>query len=196
MKTLCKTALLGLAFVSTASMAQLSNFTGWEAGASLNVNNAKTKASAAGASDSIDDSNTNASLSLHGGYGLALNNDYALLFGLDVTANKIKSGEFRGTSAYFKTPYAVSVAPAMLLSDNTLLYFKLSYEAADLTSSYSDHKLSIKGYGLGAGGRYLLSKGMYVQAELKGINYKDTDESNTTYKNSNTQVNIGIGFNF
>lgn len=191
MKTLCKTALLGLAFVSTASMAQLSNFTGWEAGASLNANNAKTKFSS-----SLEDSNNNASLSLHGGYGLGLNNDYALLFGLDVTTNKIKSGEFRGTSTYFKTPYSVSVAPAMLLNDNTLLYVKLSHEAADLTSSSSNNKLSIKGYGLGAGGRYLLSNGMYVQAEFKGINYKDTDQSNITYKNSNTQVNIGIGFNF
>ena len=194
MKTLCKTALLGLAFVSTASMAQLSNFTGWEAGASLNANKAKTKGSSA--SVSVEDSNNNASLSLHGGYGLSLNNDYALLFGLDVTTNKIKSGEFGRASIYFKTPYSVSVAPAMLLNDNTLLYVKLSHEAADLTSSTNDNKLSIKGYGLGAGGRYLLSKGMYVQAELKGINYKDTDQSNFTYKNSNTQVNIGIGFNF
>ena len=194
MKTLCKTALLGLAFVSTASMAQLSNFTGWEAGASLNANKAKTKGSSA--SVSVEDSNNNASLSLHGGYGLALNNDYALLFGLDVTTNKIKSGEFSRASIYFKTPYSVSVAPAMLLNDNTLLYVKLSHEAADLTSSANDNKLSIKGYGLGVGGRYLLNKGMYVQAELKGINYKDTDDSIYTFKNSNTQVNIGIGFNF
>lgn len=196
MNTLCKTALLGVAFVSTASMAQLSNFTGWEAGASLNSNTAKTKASSARASSSIDDSNNNASLSLHGGYGLAVSNDYALLFGVDVTTDKIKSGDYRGVSAYFKTPYSLSVAPAMLLNDNTLLYVKLSHEAADLTSSYSDYKMSIKGYGLGAGGRYLLNKGMYVQAELKGINYKDTDDSGVTYKNSNTQVNIGIGFNF
>jgi len=194
MNTLCKTALLGLAFVSTSSMAQLSNFTGWEAGASLNANKAKTKASSA--SVSVEGSNNNASLSLHGGYGLALNNDYALLFGFDVTANKIKSGEFGRTSLYFKTPYSVSVAPAMLLNDNTLLYVKVSHEAADLTSSSNDNKLSLKGYGLGAGGRYLLSKGMYVQADFKGINYKDTDQSNTTYKNSNIQVNIGIGFYF
>jgi len=194
MNTLCKTALLGLAFVSTVSMAQLTNFTGWEAGASLNANKTKAKLSYPGFS--FEDSNNNASLSLHGGYGVALNNDYALLFGLDVTADKIKSGEFRGTSAYFKTPYAVSVAPAMLLNDDTLLFVKLSYEAVDLTSSYSDYKLSIKGYGLGVGGRYLLNKGMYVQAELKGINYKDTDDSGATYKNSNTQLNLGIGFNF
>ncbi len=188
MSTLLKTLVMGLAFISTASMAQLSQFTGWEAGANVNFNDAKSE------SGSTSTSDKNTGVSLHGGYGMAINNDYAILLGLDMALDKIKSGEGDKASLYFKSPYSLTVAPAMLLNDNTLLYVKVSYESAKF--NFSTTTKDINGYGLGVGARYILSKGIYLQAELKGITYNQFQLNGYDVNSSNSQINIGAGFNF
>lgn len=197
MKTLCKTSLLGLAFVSTASMAQLSNFTGWEAGASISSTKARIEYKTSSSFSESDANNT--SLSLHGGYGIALNDDYAILLGFDLNTDKTKYGKLSGTNRYApKNAYAISIAPAMLLNDNALLFVKFSSEVAASDCDGCTLITDRNGFGFGFGGRYLLRKGTYVQAEIKGVKYNDImDESNSSsIKIYNSQVNIGIGFNF
>lgn len=189
MKSSARFLILVSSLVSASAMAQMAEFTGWNAGANVNFNNAKSEA------DNESYSNKNTGASFHGGYGFAINNDYAVLLDLDVVLNKIKNGESEGTSLYFKSPYSLSVAPAMLLNDNTLLYVKVSYESASF--NYKTTNKAMNGYGLGAGARYILSKGVYLQAELKGIKYNEFKfDKDTNVTATNPQVNIGVGFNF
>jgi opacity protein-like surface antigen len=188
MKSSARFLILVSSLVSASAMAQMAQFTGWNAGLNVNFNNAKSKTD----SDSLSNQNTGGSL--HGGYGFAINNDYAVLLDLDMTLDKIKTGETNDTSIYFKSPAALSVAPAMLLNDSTLLYAKVSYESANF--NYKTTNKAMNGYGLAAGARYILSKGVYLQAELKGIKYNEIKVDDNNVNSSNSQVNIGIGFNF
>jgi hypothetical protein len=97
MNSLIKTSLLGLALVSTASMA--GNFAGPEAGASVTIN---------GGSFLIDNKNSNnydgnyggnpSDVRLHGGYGFDMGNDTVVLVGVGYNATEIKSGSLNGDS--------------------------------------------------------------------------------------------------
>jgi hypothetical protein len=195
MNALLKTSLLGLALVSTASMAELADFTGPEVGATLAVSNGKLKTSGKSLSD------TSAGVALHGGYVLEATKDIAVLFGIDYNLSNVKSGTGESEDKegrqkiYFKNPYSLSLGAGSLVNDNSLAYAKVSYESAKY--SYGKTNFTLKGYGLGAGARYLLNKTTYVQAELKYTKYtkaagKNIDDATV----SNTQFNIGLGMMF
>jgi hypothetical protein len=194
MKTLIKSSLLGLALVSTASMAELADFTGPEVGATLAISNGKLKSGGTSVSD------TSAGVALHGGYGIEATKDIAVLFGIDYNLSNVKSGtgesEDEGRQKiYFKNPYSLSVGAGSLVNDNTLAYGKVSYESAKF--SYGKNNSTLKGYGLGAGARYLLNKTTYVQAELKYTKYtKNAGKNIEDATVSNTQFNIGLGVMF
>jgi opacity protein-like surface antigen len=194
MKALLKTSLLGLALVSTASMAELADFTGPELGATLAVSNGKLKS----ASDSISD--TSAGVALHAGYGIEATKDIAVLFGLDYNLSNVKSGtgeseDGERQNIYFKNPYSLSLGAGSFVSDNTLAYAKVSYESAKY--SYGKNNSTLEGYGLGAGARYLLNKSTYVQGELKYTEYtKNNGKNIDNITVSNTQFNIGLGVMF
>jgi opacity protein-like surface antigen len=194
MNSLLKTSLLGLALVSTASMAELADFTGPEVGATLAISNGKLKTGGKSLSD------TSAGVALHGGYVMEATKDIAVLFGIDYNLTNVKSGtgesdEEGRQKIYFKNPYSLSLGAGSLVNDNTLAYAKVSYESAKY--SYGKTNSTLKGYGLGAGARYLLNKTTYVQAELKYTKYTKNDGENIDDANvSNTQFNIGLGMMF
>ena len=194
MNALIKTSLLGLALVSTASMAELADFTGPEVGATLAVSNGKLKTGGKSFSD------TSAGVALHGGYGIEATKDIAVLFGFDYNLSDVKAGkgetENGGTQKLLiKNPYGLSLGAGSLVNDNTLAYAKVSYESAKFSNSKSNFDMS--GYGLGAGARYLLNKTTYVQAELKYTKYTKIDGKNIDDATvSNTQFNIGLGMMF
>ena len=193
MNALIKTSLLGLALVSTASMAELADFTGPEVGATLAISNGKITGG-----KSLSD--TSAGVALHGGYVMEATKDIAVLFGIDYNLSNVKSGTGESENGgrqkiYFKNPYSLSLGAGSLVNENTLAFAKVSYESAKY--SYGNSNFTLKGYGLGAGARYLLNKTTYVQAELKYTKYTKIDGKNIDDATvSNTQLNIGLGMMF
>ena len=185
---------MGLAFISTASMAQLSQFTGWEAGATLAINDTKIRI------DSDSTSGNSTGFGLHAGYGLEKSNDMVYLFGIDYNFNSITAGDItNGAGTVYtrnlKNPFGLSFGMGYLVNDNTLAFGKLSYEAA--TYSLDTYNQDVSGLGLAGGARYMLNKNTYLQAELKYTTYTHANGRTITNADlNNTQVNISVGVNF
>lgn len=194
MNTLLKACVIGVSMVSTAAMAELSDFTGFEAGATLSANTGKIE------NGNFSSNGNNATLGLHGGYGLEISKDSVLLFGLDYNTGNVSVGSAKYNSGVskeinFEKPYGLSVGYGLLVKDDTLAFAKLSYEATKY--SEDNNSINLTGFGLGAGARYLINKTTYLQGELKYTKYtnsKDYDIGGVML--TNVQVNVGVGMRF
>lgn len=195
MTSIFKTVLFGMAVVaSTGAMADISNFTGPEVGATVTAGEGKIKFK----EHSI--SGTSADAALHAGYGLEVSEDFVVLFGLDYNLSKLKAG--RGErqdgstdNIYFKNPYSLSLGAGKPISENTLGFAKVSYESTKLSGGEAN--IDLRGYGLGAGVRRMIDKNMYPQAEFKYTKYtKATGVSMDNIEITNTQFNFGVGYQF
>ena len=194
MKTLCKTALLGLALVSTASMA--GNFAGPEAGASVTMNGGSTTLTA----NNKDTTLGGASLGfrLHGGYGFDIANDTVVLVGVDYNATDVAVGKVSDNSMKIKNSWSLSAATGMLLNDKTLAYVKLSYEAGKIESTLTDavFNQSVSGFGFGAGLRTEINKTTFLETEIKQLNYKKFTKNSLDFTPSATVGSVGLVFKF
>lgn len=194
-----KTVLLGMAVVaSTGAMADISNFTGPEVGATLAVSTGKIKVSERNYDSSTSD--TDIGLALHAGYGLEVSSEVAVLFGLDYNVSGVKAGKGNQQDGsqkniYFKNPYSLSVGVGKLINENTLGFAKVSYEAAKY--SFETFKKDLSGFGLAAGARHMINKNTYLQGEFKYTKYtKATGVSMDNIEITNTQFNFGVGYQF
>ncbi len=197
MNALLKTSLLGLALVSTASMA--GNFAGPEAGVSVTMN---------GASSLVDNKNSNnydgnygqqsIGVKLHGGYGFDMGNDTVVLVGFGYNPTEIKSGSLQSSTTQIKNSWSLSVAPGMMLNDKSLAYVKLSYEAGkfNVKSSNSSENHSISGFGYGVGLRTEINKTTFLETEIKHVNYKKFTEDSDNITPSATVGSVGVVFKF
>jgi opacity protein-like surface antigen len=197
MKALLKTALLGLALASTASMA--SNFTGPEAGVSVTMNGASFLADNK-SSNNYDGNYGQQSIGikLHGGYGLDLGNDTVLVLGMDYNPTEIKSGSIDSVTGKIGRAWTLSLAPGMKLNDSSLAYAKLSYEAGKFSVKspiYSEEE-SISGFGYGVGLRTEINKNTFLETEIKQVNYKKFTKNNSDITNSSTVGSVGVVFKF
>ena len=199
MNALIKTSLLGLALVSTASMA--GNFAGPEAGASVTMNGGATKAQAVGGKETIY-GGSSLGFRLHGGYGFDMGNDVLVLLGINYNATELSVGKVVGENAKIKNSWSLSAAPGMLLNDKTLAYVKLSYEAGKFDLSSSDLKInkSVSGFGYGAGLRTEINKTTFLETEIKQVNYskftKKVNGTNADFTPSATVGSVGLVFKF
>ena len=201
MSTLLKTSLLGLAMVSTAAMAELSDFTGFEAGVGLNMVGASALVNL---KNSMTYSNEygqqTTAIKLHGGYGIELSKDTVLHFGLDYNTANINAGYMHDAdiNLLIKDVWSLSVAPGMLLSDKTLAYFKLSYEAGKFSSSHqSATNYDASGVGYGFGVRTQINKTTFLETEVKQVNYNTViDESKNEISLKSTVGSVGVVFKF
>ena len=198
MNALIKTSLLGLALVSTASMA--GNFAGPEAGVSAAMN---------GGSNLVDIKNSNDydgdygqqsfGIKLHGGYGIYMGNNTLVLVGLDFIPTDIKAGSNDGDTIVIKNSWSLSLAPGTMLNDKTLAYVKIAYEAAKFNykSTLSSFDESISGLGYGIGLRTEINKTTFLQTEIKQVNYKKfTYKNGVDFTSSTTTGSVGIVFKF
>ena len=198
MKPIVNAALIGFAFLtSTASMAQLANFTGPEIGANLAISQGQIKFK----NSSIQD--TSQGVALHAGYGLEANDDTLFMFGLDYNLGNVAIGsgsqEFSENSVkiYYKNPYGLSAGLGRLINDTTLAFAKLSYEATSFAGDGQFQEVKLRGYGLSAGARYIFQKNTYLQGELKHIRYtKAINATMTDEKPYTLQLNVGLGYQF
>lgn len=192
---------MGLAMVSSAAMAELSDFTGLEAGVGLNMigTSSLVNLNDSTAYDNEYGQQTTA-VKLHGGYGIEISKDAVLHFGLDYNPSNINAGYMHDANInlLIKNAWSLSVAPGMLISDKTLAYFKLSYEAGTLTSSSQSAKnYDASGFGYGFGIRTQINKTTFLETEVKQVNYNTvTDEKNTELTLKSTVGSVGVVFKF
>jgi hypothetical protein len=192
MNALIKTSLLGLALVSTASMA--SNFAGPEAGVSVTMNGATTTFKFLDEEITLGESSLG--FKLHGGYGFDVSKDTVVLLGLDYNATDIAAGKILGGSLKFKNSWSLSAAPGMLLNDKTLAYVKLSYEAGKLGNSTDSEEESISGVGYGVGLRTEINKTSFLQTEIKQVNFKKFTSAGADVTPTATVGSVGVVFKF
>ena len=101
-----------------------------------------------------------------------------------------------------KNQYSLYLEPGSLVSDDTLLYGKISIERgkASVTSSIAANteSKSISGTGYGVGMRHMLDKSKFVQVEFMKVGYKSVrfPGETTDIKFSTTLGTIGMGMKF
>ncbi len=199
MNSLIKTSLLGLALVSTASMA--GNFAGPEAGVSVTMNGGSTKIQEVGEKETIL-GGSSLGFRLHGGYGFDMGNDVLVLLGINYNATDLSVGKASGENAKIKNSWSLSAAPGMMLNDKTLAYVKLSYEAGKFNSGITGLKFdqSVSGFGYGAGLRTEINKTTFLETEIKQVNYSKFNykkgSDSYDYTPSATVGSVGVVFKF
>ena len=207
MNALIKTSLLGLAFISTVSMAQTTAFSGAAVGASVNLSGSSFKAN-----DTNNEYSTigdqNLGLALTASYGLDVSSEILVLLGVDLDFAEKKFLKTQDSKNYANTKNSMSLfaAPGMLINENTLVYGKLSFETTkfnigtkttsnNVTTTRSKEE-SINGVGFGFGVRNKINNNLFLQTEIKRVNYNSLDYFNTKIKPSTTSGNVGLLYKF
>lgn len=146
--------------------------------------------------DELDGVGQNSSgVVLNGSYGLAMNENAVILFGLDYNLSDIKSGNFSDGSLKLEKAYSLSIAPGILVNDHSLAYVKLSFESAELAATDTPNE-KFKGTGIGFGLRSALNKNVYLNAEIKQVKYDSKIIDGVSIKPTTTIGTVGVGFNF
>jgi opacity protein-like surface antigen len=118
----------------------------------------------------------------------------------DIDALKLSSPS--GTALLkLKNAHSVYVEPGFAVSDKTLAYAKLSYEAGTLhgeSSSAAAVSKDVHGAGFGIGLRTMVSKNLYLQAEARRVNYDSArfEGDTSDFKTSLTVGTVGLGYRF
>jgi hypothetical protein len=193
-----------LLMVGSAGLAsaQVSNFTGFSGAVNLSAASTNTKA---GAVSTFGGDNWGGSV--QAAYGLAMSDSSVIGFGLTYALGKSKSGSLQeddGSTSTLavKNQYSLYLEPGALLSENTLLYGKISLEkgkfAVTSTLAKNSNSKSISGTGYGVGMRHMLDKSKFIQVEFMKDSYKSfrfTGDT-TDIKASTTLGTIGMGMKF
>jgi len=148
-------------------------------------------------------------------YGLPITNRTVIDLGASYVAGKLTSANFGYGDAAPKLDkmYSLYVAPNLLLTDNTAIFAKISYNRANGNavvydgSDDRDSSKTISGLGIGAGVTTYLTKDIYLKAEIERVNYgsdrytvKDYEDATITYeenysaKSNNASISIGVKF--
>ena len=108
------------------------------------------------------------------------------------------------TSGKARNMASLYIEPGYLISDKTMAYGKLSYETAkvDIPSGDADvvsvNSKKVHGTGLGFGIRTMLNKNMFLQTEIRRIDYRTASAGAgiTDIKTSATVGGVGLGWKF
>jgi opacity protein-like surface antigen len=207
MNSLIKTSLLGLAFISTVSMAQTSAFSGAAVGASVNLSGASFKYTEAD-NDYGTNGDQNIGLALSASYGLDVSSEILVLLGVDLDFIEKKFWRTDDSKNYANTKNSMSLfaAPGMLINENTLVYGKLSLETTkvnigtqttsnNVTTTRSKEE-SVNGVGFGLGVLNKINKNLFLQTEIKRVNYNSLNYFNDKVEASTTSGNVGLLYKF
>jgi len=145
-------------------------------------------------------------------YGLPITNRTVIDLGASYVAGKLTAGLGYDAPKLDKM-YSLYVAPNLLLTDNTAIFAKISYNRANGSAvvydglDYRDSSKTISGLGIGAGVTTYLTKDIYLKAEIERVNYgsdrytvKDHEDATITYdenysaKSNNASISIGVKF--
>ena len=144
-------------------------------------------------------------------YGLPITNRTVIDLGASYVAGKLTAGLGYDAPKLDKM-YSLYVAPNLLLTDNTAIFAKISYNRANGNavvydgSDYRDSSKTISGLGIGAGVTTYLTKDIYLKAEIERVNYGSDKYSVKVYnedatyddsysaKSNNASISIGVKF--
>ena len=206
MKKSIELAALAIAVVaSTPVLAQVSNFTGPSVGLSLDhvAVTSEVRDSATG-TDQNGLGQSSVGASVYGAYGFNLSNNMVLSVGASYSLTNAKAYELTngGNSIVnkLKNQSSVYLEPGFLVSDKTLAYGKVSYEAAKFAAEITgqtDESKNIHGVGYGFGIRTMIDKAWSLQAEIKHVKYGSADlDATTSLKTTANIGSIGLGYKF
>lgn len=207
MKKSIQLAALAIAVMaSTPVLAQVSNFTGPSVGVNLDhvAVTSEVRDSATG-TDQNGLGQSSVGASVYGAYGVNLSNNMVLSVGASHSLTNAKAYEVTnaGNSAVakLKNQSSVYLEPGFLVSDKTLAYGKVSYEAAKFTTDQTGQtgtSNSLHGMGYGFGIRTMLDKAWSLQAEIKHVKYgsTDVDATTTSFQTTANIGSIGLGYKF
>lgn len=207
MKTWAMTAALA-ALACSAAQAQTAagSFQGFSLG--LNAGMISSATEITSGTDVLDGlGHSSAVGSLQGAYSWAAGDRGVLSVGATYNLNDVDGGELRTTAgvrtALYKArdAYSVYFEPGYLLTDKTLAFATLGYEAA--TARAEDGagvvvKKDIQGAGYGFGLRTMLDKNLYVQVAVKQVYYDSERFPGDTadFKTRATLGSVGVGYKF
>lgn len=227
MKKLLLVAALSVA--TTSVFAQAKNFEGFfvEGGLAVGAANTKSTYTEPGFSSTSDDGGKNylkGQVAL--GYMHAVNDKFLVGASVGTVLGSIESAKITNSTGASittkaKNNYAFSLIPAYALSDKLVVRGKISYNQTksqtsgtfndennnfELTSYSASAKF--KGYGLGIGAQYFITKNVYAAIDLERVMYSAktlnevvagqplNDGSATSVKPSNTVGLISVGYKF
>lgn len=188
---------------SASTFAQVTNFTGWSAGVNLDHSSMSNQITDA-TSDMNGLGQQTVGASLQAAYGIALSNLTVLNIGGTYGLNNTKAGFIRDgsrvTQMKGKDAYSLYIEPGYLVSEKTLAYAKLSYEAVkgtiESTNTAIEGSRNLNGTGYGFGMRTMLDKSWSLQAEVKRVNFGSKAIDTVNVKTTATVGSIGIGYKF
>lgn len=199
-----KVILAASALILSAGVnAQTTQFEGASVFGNFSQMSTSTKLSGDG--DSIDGlGKSSTAVSLGADYGVKLDSKAVALFGATYNITKPEILTFNGNSSVGgafelkqKNAYSVYVAPGYAVTQNALIYGKLSYNKTTIEASgdiVGDKKFSGVGYGVGT--RVFVDKNLYVNVEWHQINFGSEEALGANWKPKATIGSIGIGYKF
>jgi len=144
-------------------------------------------------------------------YGLPITNRTVIDLGASYVAGTLNAG-LGYYAPNLNKMYSLYVAPNLLLTDNTAIFAKISYNRANGSAvvydglDYRDSSKTISGLGIGAGVTTYLTKDIYLKAEIERVNYGSDKYSVKVYnedatyddsysaKSNNASISIGVKF--
>ena len=163
--------------------------------------------------ETSDDTDTKALGKVSFNYGFPATNRIVMDLGASYVAGKLNT-VYGYDAPQLDKMYSLYVAPNLLLTDNTAIFAKISYNRANGSavmydgSNYKDVSKTISGLGIGVGVTTYLTKDIYLKAEIERVNYgtdkysiKDYEDATITYdedsysaKSNNASISIGVKF--
>ncbi|MBU3555094.1 outer membrane protein [Polynucleobacter sp. UB-Piko-W3] len=185
-----------LALAGTGAMAQSNAFEGFSAG---------VKVSSVGTSTTISDNAGSVNLGQQSivptvelGYAYGVSKEIVLGLTATYDLTETKAGSVNNVNLKGENHYSINFKPGYVFNNTTQVYAivgynsmtgKISNGGAKATSTYN-------GFGGGAGIQALISKNIYVQAEVQQLTYDSKTFSGVTVKPSATVGTLGLGYKF
>ena len=201
MKKLRIASLAASLLVAAPAFAQHLKFEGLSLGLNMNFPSTSVDYNVGGItgnkSNATNDGSFQAAYSYRGqeGYVLGVGATYSPG---DVSAGTVTLGsvdyDWKG-----KDLYSLYVEPGVVVSNTTVAYGKLAYQAANgevKLSTGQTAKDDYVGFGFGVGVRTLLNANIYLQAEIMQVNYNEKTTLGLTAKPSTTLGSVGVGYQF
>lgn len=191
-KLIAATAVLAAASAVPA-LAQSKNFEGFSLGANVEFDRASVDTS-----DGSSDSGNSTGAGLQAQYAWGLGSNFVLGVGATASTGNRKAGAYAtGFDAYTKDRYAFDIIPGIAVTENTLVYAKISSLSGTGASSDGSSTSSLQGMGYGLGVRGMIDRNAYWQAGYDTYRYNDVTFGNGTMASFKGNVlSVGVGYKF
>lgn len=181
--------------------AQTRGFEGFSLGLNVNSATISNDFTANGVPAKFGETSPNASF--QAAFSLPANGIFNLGFGMTYTLSELKAGSSTVGGVNYelkeKDAYSIYIEPGFSIAESTLVYGKLAHlgmrgETRRSTGSTQGDEFFGLGYGVGVRG--LMTKNVYLQAEILQNNYNERSSNGLTIKPSSTMGTLGIGYKF